>query len=78
MQIAPRDQNKTTFVFPCKKIAYQFIPFGLCNAPKAFQVVVLNIFEDLIQDIIEGFMDDFTTYGDTFDEALTKLEKILK
>nr|YP_010131860.1 hypothetical protein KQ334_mgp015 [Chrysopogon zizanioides]QPZ94380.1 hypothetical protein [Chrysopogon zizanioides] len=39
------------------------MPFGLCNAPGTFQRCVMSIFTDLIDKIMEVFMDDFTVYG---------------
>ena len=53
------------------------LPFGLCNAPATFQREVLGIFVDLIHDCVEVYMDDFTVYGNTFEEALNNLEKVL-
>ena len=53
------------------------LPFGLCNAPTTFQRVVLSIFSDFVHDKMEIYMDDFTPYGDTFEKALTNLEKVL-
>jgi hypothetical protein len=38
----------------------------------------LGIFSDLVNESLEIYMDDFTPYGDTFDMALEKLEKLLK
>lgn len=53
------------------------LSFGLYNAPTTFQRVVLAIFVDLIHDCIEVYMDDFTVYGITYEEALQNLEKVL-
>ncbi len=55
-----------------------FFPFGLCNAPATFQRAVLAIFSDLIHDCVEVYMDDFTIYGNTFDDCLKNLEFFLK
>ena len=57
--------------------ANRVLPFGLCNAPTTFQRAVLGIFSDLIHDCVEVYMDDFTVYGDSFEEALENLEKFL-
>jgi len=77
IQVAPEYQDKTTFTCPWGTCAYQVLPFGLCNAPTTFQRVVLRIFSDLIHDCVEVYMDDFTVYGDSFNEALENLEKLL-
>jgi len=77
IQIAPKDQENTTFTCPSGTNAYRVLPFGLCNAPTTFQRVVLGIFADLTHDCVEVFMDDFSVYGDTYDEALASLEKVL-
>eukprot|EP00253_Pinus_taeda_P027923 PITA_27923 len=77
IQVAPKDQDKTRFTFPWGTFAYRVIPFGLCNAPATFQRAVLGIFSDLIHDYVEVYMDDFTVYGDSFEEALENLEKVL-
>ena len=75
--IAPEDQDKTTFTCPWGTFAYQVFPFGLCGAPATFQREVLGIFSNLIHDCDEVYMDDFTAYGNTFQESLDNLEKVL-
>lgn len=78
IQIAPEDQDKTTFTCPWGTFAYKVYPFGLCNAPSTFQRAILSIFSDLINEGLEVFMDDFTPYGDDFEQALNNLEKVLE
>lgn len=78
IRIAPQDQDKTTFISPWGTFAYRVLPFGLCNAPATFQRAVIGIFSDMLNDSLEIFMDDFTTYGATFEDALQNLEKVLK
>jgi hypothetical protein len=78
IKIAPQDQDKTTFSSPWGTFAYRVLPFGLCNAPTTFQRAVLGIFSDMLNDSMEIFMDDFTPYGVSFQEALENLEKVLK
>jgi hypothetical protein len=74
----PEDQDKTTFTFPWGTFSYKVLPFGLCNAPTTFQREILNIFSELIHDKVEIYMDDFTPYGNSFDEALDNLDKVLQ
>ena len=62
IQIAPQDQDKTTFTNPSGTFAYKVLPFGLCNALATFQRVVIGIFSDMVNECMEIFMDDFTPY----------------
>jgi hypothetical protein len=48
----------------------------LCNAPETFQQAMLSIFSILIPNCVEVSIDDFTIFGDVFEEALTKLETL--
>jgi hypothetical protein len=38
----------------------------------------MAIFSDLIEKVMEVFMDDFSIYGKTFEDCLTNLDKVLK
>ena len=76
--IAPEDQEKTTFTCPFGTFAYRRMPFGLCNAPGTFQRCMMSIFSDMLEEIIEVFMDDFSVFGDSFDLCLHNLTLVLK
>ena len=78
IKITPQDQDKTTFTSSWGTFAYRVLPFGLCNAPTTFQRAVIGIFSDMLNDSMEIFMDDFTPYGVTFEDALQNFEKVLK
>ena len=39
---------------------------------------MMVIFSDLIENIMEVFMDDFSVYGKDFDQCLENLDKVLK
>jgi hypothetical protein len=76
--IHPDDQSKTTFTCPYGTFAYRRMSFGLCNAPASFQRCMIAIFSDLIEKVMEVFMDDFSIYGKTFEDCLAKIDKVLK
>ncbi|GJR00616.1 reverse transcriptase domain-containing protein [Tanacetum coccineum] len=76
--IDPKDQEKTTFTCPYGTFAYRRMPFGLCNAPGTFQRCMMAIFHDMIEKMMEVFMDDFSVFGDSFSTCLTHLDKMLK
>jgi hypothetical protein len=66
IQIAPKDQENTTFTFPWGTYSDRVLPFGLCNAPATFQSDFLAIFSDLTNDYVEVYMEDFTVHGNDF------------
>ncbi|GJZ87668.1 reverse transcriptase domain-containing protein [Tanacetum coccineum] len=76
--VDPKDQDKTTFTCPYGTFAYRRMPFGLCNAPGTFQRCIMAIFHDMIEEIMEVFMDDFSVFRDSFSSCLSYLDKILK
>ena len=78
IEIAPEDQEKTTFTCPFGTYAYRRMPFGLCNAPATFQRCMLSMFSDMVERIMEVYMDDITVYGGDFEECLINLEAILQ
>jgi hypothetical protein len=71
------DQDKTTFTCPYVTYAYQRMSFGLSNALASFQRS-MSIFSDMIEQIMEVFMDDFLVYGKTFPECLKNHDRVLK
>ncbi|CAN6551449.1 unnamed protein product [Malus baccata var. baccata] len=76
--IAPEDQEKTTFTCSYGTFAYRRMSFGLCNAPATFQRCMISIFSDMVERIIEVFMDDFSVYGSSFDHCLANLKLVLE
>ena len=78
IEIALEDQEKTTFTCPFSTFAFRKMPFGLCNAPGTFQRCMMGIFSDMIEIILEIFMDDFSVFGDSFENCLENLHKVLE
>nr|GFC14773.1 reverse transcriptase domain-containing protein [Tanacetum cinerariifolium] len=76
--IDPRNQEKTTFTCPYETFAYRRMPFGLCNAPGTFQMCILAIFYDMVEKTMEVFMNDFSVFGNSFENCLSRLDKMLQ
>nr|GFA48415.1 reverse transcriptase domain-containing protein [Tanacetum cinerariifolium] len=76
--IDPRNQEKTTFTCPYKTFAYRRMPFGLCNAPGTFQRYMLAIFYDMVKKTMEVFLDNFSVFGNSFENCLSRLDKMLQ
>ena len=78
IEIALEDQEKTTFTCPFGTFAFRKMPFGLCNTPETFQRCMMQIFSDMIEIILEIFMDDFSVFGDSYEGCLENLRKVLE
>ena len=68
IEISEEDQEKTTFTCPFGTYAYIRMPFSLCNALTTFQRCMLSIFSNLVERIMEVYMDDISVYGGSFEE----------
>ena len=71
--IALRDWEKSTFTCVYGTFAFRRMPFGLCNAPVTFQRCMMSIFSNLVEEVMEIFMDDFLVYGSSFEDCLRSL-----
>nr|GFB60338.1 DNA-directed DNA polymerase [Tanacetum cinerariifolium] len=76
--IDSRDQEKTTFTYPYGTFAYRRMPFDLCNAPGTFQRCMLAIFHNMVEKTMEVFMDDFSVFGNSFKNCLSRLDKMVQ
>nr|GFA80771.1 reverse transcriptase domain-containing protein [Tanacetum cinerariifolium] len=76
--IGPKDQEKTTFMCPYGTFAYRRMPSGLCNALGTLQRCMIAIFHDMIEKMMEVFMDNFSVFGNSFETCLSHFEKMLK
>ena len=54
------------------------MPFRLCNALATFQRSVMAIFSNMVEEIMEVFMDDFSVFGTSFDHCLHNLSRVLQ
>nr|GEW59584.1 reverse transcriptase domain-containing protein [Tanacetum cinerariifolium] len=76
--IDPYNQEKTTFTCPYDTFAYRRMPFSLRNAPGTFQRCMLAIFHDMVEKTMEVFMDDFLIFRSSFENCLSRLDKMLQ
>nr|GEY36135.1 reverse transcriptase domain-containing protein [Tanacetum cinerariifolium] len=70
--------EKTMFTCPYGTFAYLRMSFGLCNASGTFQRCMLAIFHDMVEKTIEVFMDDFSVFGNSIENCLSRLDKMLQ
>jgi hypothetical protein len=67
-----------TFTCPYGTFAYRLMSFGLCNARVSFQMCMMAIFSNLIEKVVEVFMDDFSVCGKTLEDCLANLDKVMR
>ena len=75
--ISLEDQEKSPFTCPYGTFAFRRMRFGLCKAPSTFQRWMMSIFSDLVEEVMEIFMDDFSVYGSSFEDYLKNIKTIL-
>lgn len=51
---------------------------ALHNASLMFMHYITSIFADMIKDMLNVFMDDFSIYEDSFIDFLANLERVLE
>nr|GFA41504.1 reverse transcriptase domain-containing protein [Tanacetum cinerariifolium] len=71
-------REKTMFTCPYGMFAYRRMPFGLCNAPGTFQRCILAIFYEMVEKTMEVFMDDFSVFRNSFENCISRLDKMLQ
>ena len=84
LRIASGDKWKTAVCTPYGLYEYNVMPFGLCNAPAAFQSFINQVLFSLIYVCIVVYLDDILIYSKNkydhdkhLQELFTKLKVIV-
>ena len=72
------DKEKTAFIVGDGLYEYNFLPFGLKNAPSHFSRVMMSILAGLIGTSVLIYLDDIIVLGDTLEEHIGNLLKVLE
>ncbi|CAO1614203.1 unnamed protein product [Parajaminaea phylloscopi] len=78
MRVAEGDEWKTAFCTPQGSYEYLAMPFGLCNAPSAFQRWMNSIFGDLIPRKLMVYLDDIIVFSQDEQEHRATLHELFK
>src|SRR5258708_3675035 len=68
VHIAEGDESKTAFCTHYGSYEWQVMPFGLSNAPAAFQRFINEVLGDLMDICMVGYLDDILIYLDSLED----------
>src|SRR5258707_13297774 len=75
--IAEGDEPKTAFQTRYGSFEWRVMPFGLSNAPAAFQQFINDVLGDLLDVCTIGYLDDILIYSDSLDEHKDHVRDVL-
>ena len=78
MRIAKGDKWKMAFYTRYGLFEWLIMPFGLSNAPLAFQRFMNDIFSDVLDVFVVIYLDDILIYSDNMDDHKKHVKKVLK
>lgn len=70
--------DKNAFVTPDGQYQFKRMPFGLCNAPAKFQILMNVILGNLRYDVAMAYLDDVIIPSITVAERLERLRTVLQ
>ncbi|CUA68987.1 Transposon Tf2-12 polyprotein [Rhizoctonia solani] len=78
VRIRKGDEWKTTFKTKYRLFEYRVMPFGLCNAPAAFQHFMNDIFRDILDVYVVVYLDDILIFSKSQEEHVKHVQEVLK
>ena len=77
IRIADGDVEKTACRTRYESYEFVVMPFGLCNAPSTFTILMNTIFREEMDDFVIVYIDDILVYSKTAEEHARHLEAVL-
>ena len=77
VKMNPASREKTAFSNYSGLYEFLVMPFGLCNMPATFQRLMETVLAGLVRKCCMVYIDDILIVGETFEEHLQNLCKVL-
>jgi hypothetical protein len=78
IEIAEKHKHKTAFICEYGLYEFNFMPFGLCNAPGTFQRAMNNILQKVLYEFALVYLDDIIVFSKTIDDHITHLNAVFE
>lgn len=75
--VTEKDRPKTAFCTPFGLFEWNYMPFGLCNAPSTFQRLMQRIFGDQQGQSWLLYLDDIVVFLSTVQQHLQRLDVVV-
>lgn len=66
--VASHNQQNIAFITPWGNFYYKVMPFGLKNAGATYQRDMTYVFHDMMNDVIEDYVDDLLSNSKTHEQ----------
>lgn len=76
--MAPEDEEAMTFCTLIGVFYYRVMPFGLKNAGAIYKRAMTYIFEDLLHDVVECYVDDLVVKIKLKQHHITNLDRVFQ
>ena len=76
IRIVPEDEEVTLFRNSKGICCYKILPFDLKNAETTYERAIQNIFDDMLHEIIECYVDDFVVKSKERSNHLRDLRQV--
>ncbi|KAL0402259.1 UNVERIFIED_CONTAM: Transposon Tf2-12 polyprotein [Sesamum latifolium] len=78
IRMAPADEELTAFYTPKGIYCYKIMPFGLKNSSATYQRAIQRIFDDMLHNNIESYIDDLVVKSKKQVDHLYDLRKVFE
>jgi transposase InsO family protein len=76
MTLDPETKHKSSFVTQNGQYQWNRLPFGLCNAPSSFQMLMSTVLKDLLFKSVIVYVDDLIVFSPNFEAHLKDLQQV--